>query len=302
MSTNASSPEKQTHWCRYLRYRESGVEWIGEVPEHWKVRLLHRVLLRAIKKNRDVLDRKMLSLSAKKGVVFKEYEHEAQIRPKEENLEYLVVAPNQLIVNPMWIIESGIGVSFLNGIVSPAYRVYDINEIVIPFYLHYLVKTPLYISQYLRYIRGLTTYDRSVREDDFYSIEIVIPPLPEQTVIAAFLDRETARIDALIAKKERQIELLQEKRAALISHAVTKGLDLNAKMKDSGVESIGGVPEHWNIKKIRNVCKIRQGQIDPKDESYNQWILISPDHVESGTGRILKLETAQEQEAISGKL
>jgi type I restriction enzyme, S subunit len=209
-----------------VKMRDSGIDWIGEVPEHWEVRRLHRVLLRVVKKNRDCNDRKMISLSAKRGLVYKEYDHQIQIRPKEENLEYVIVKPNQLVVNPMWIIESGLGVSFLDGIVSPAYRVYNINKMLIPLYLHYLVKTPRYISQYFRYIRGLTTYDRSVREEDFYSIEIILPPKKEQNEIIEFIQQNTSKHDQLIRKIEESIIKLKEYRTALVSAAVTGKIDV----------------------------------------------------------------------------
>jgi type I restriction enzyme S subunit len=214
-----------------VKMKDSGVEWIGGVPEHWEVRQLHRVLIRIVKKNRDSTNRKMLSLSAKKGLVYKEYDHEAQIRPKEENLEYVIVEPDQLVVNPMWIIESGIGVSFLNGIVSPAYRIYNIYEDLVPLYLHYLVKTPLYVSQYFRYIRGLTTYDRSVREDDFYSIEIVLPQKKEQIEIIDFIQKNTSKPDLITKKIEGSIERLKEYRSALISAAVTGKIDVRGEIR-----------------------------------------------------------------------
>jgi type I restriction enzyme S subunit len=92
-----------------------------------------------------------------------------------------------------------------------------------------------------------------------------VPPLDEQRAIASFLDRETARIDTLIEKKQRQIELLQEKRSALISHAVTKGLDPDAKMKDSGIEWLGEIPEHWEVKRVKNLGAIRYGLGEPPE-------------------------------------
>ena len=90
---------------------------------------------------------------------------------------------------------------------------------------------------------------QQLHRDKFDGLEIPVPSLDEQHAIAAFLDRETERIDTLIAKKERQIEILQEKRAALISHAVTKGLNPNVKMKDSGIEWLGKIPGHWEVKR-----------------------------------------------------
>ena len=95
----------------------------------------------------------------------------------------------------------------------------------------------------------------AINESEMATYEIAVPPEPEQRAIAAFLDRETARIDALVAKKERLIELLQEQRTALITRAVTKGLDPNVPMKDSGVEWLGEIPAHWEVKTLKHVCE-----------------------------------------------
>ena len=138
--------------------------------------------------------------------------------------------------------------------------------------LHYF-----YLYHYLRSrykeIRGLVGDD----ERDGLNLEIVrslpiyLPPLPEQFSIATFLDRETARIDALIEKKERQIELLKEKRAALISHAITKGLDHSVKMKDSGVDWLGKIPAHWTVERIKWVAKLDSGHT-PSKQVEEYWI------------------------------
>ena len=128
-----------------------------------------------------------------------------------------------------------------------------------------------------------------------------IPPLDEQRAIAAFLDRETARIDELIAKKQRLIELLKEKRQAVISRAVTKGLNPNAPMKPSGIDWLGDVPAHWKIRSFRYSARIANGQVDPEQPEYRDLPLIAPNHIESGTGRLLSYDTAAEQAAESGK-
>ena len=128
-----------------------------------------------------------------------------------------------------------------------------------------------------------------------------IAPIEEQHAIADFLDHETAKIDALVARKERLIELLQEKRTALITRAVTRGLDPNAPMKDSGVEWLGEIPAHWEVRQWRYCCHVTEGQVAPDDEQFREKVLIAPNHIESGTGRILHMETANEQGAISGK-
>ena len=108
-----------------------------------------------------------------------------------------------------------------------------------------------YIDEYNKHIRGLTTYDRSVRKEDFEDIGVLLPSKQEQIQIANFLDQKTGQIDELLRIKERRIELLQEQRTALINQAVTKGLDPNVEMKPSGVEWIGEIPKHWEVKKIK---------------------------------------------------
>jgi len=125
--------------------------------------------------------------------------------------------------------------------------------------------------------------------------------LDEQRAIASFLDRETGKIDALVAKKERLIELLQEKRTALISHAVTQGLNPNAPTRDSGIPWLGRIPEHWGTKRFKFFASVRNGQVDPEDQSFEEMVLVAPNHIESGTGRLLSTESAKEQGAISGK-
>jgi type I restriction enzyme S subunit len=128
-----------------------------------------------------------------------------------------------------------------------------------------------------------------------------VPSLVEQQVIASFLDSETSKIDSLVSEQRRLIELLKEKRQAVISHAVTKGLDPNVKMKDSGIEWLGEVPEHWEVKAFQRCVDVAEGQVDPTLLEYSGMILIAPNHIESGTGRLRDLETAIDQGAISGK-
>jgi type I restriction enzyme S subunit len=276
-----------TRYPAYPEYKETGIEWLGEIPSHWKAKRLRRVLTRSMKKNDDEIEREMLELSAYAGIRKKEYESDTLIRPKADCLNYMVVKPQQLVVNPMWVINSGIGISYVSGIVSPAYRVYDVTPDLVPNYLHYLVKSSIYLSQYKRFIRGLTTYDRSVREDDFLSIEALIPPLPEQRAIAAFLDERTARLDAAIAEYRRLADLLREQRAALISHTVTQGLDPDVPRKDSGVEWIGEIPAHWEVKQIKYIAESLQtgpfgSQLHSSDYVIDGIPIVNPAHMQNG--------------------
>ncbi|MYE26823.1 MAG: restriction endonuclease subunit S [Chloroflexi bacterium] len=134
------------------------------------------------------------------------------------------------------------------------------------------------------------------------NLAIPLPPLHEQRAIASYLDAETARIDKLIAKTERLNELLREKRTALISQAVTKGLDAGVALKESGGEWLGEIPRHWDVKRLKFCATIRTAHIDPTLREFSQRKLIAPNHIESSTGRLLEVDSAEEQGAISAKV
>ncbi|MDE0300802.1 MAG: restriction endonuclease subunit S [Candidatus Poribacteria bacterium] len=237
----------------YLAYKDSQLVWVGEIPHHWRTIKFRYLSQESRRKNDDDVDREMLSLSSYTGVQLKQYEYENTKRTKDESLTYLVVEPNQLVVNPMWQMKRSIGVSYLHGIVSPGYRVYFVDlERLVPQYLHHLMRSDNYVDEYNKHVRGATTYDRSVKKEDFEEIGVLLPPKEEQAQIANFLDHKTAQIDELIRAKERKMELLGEYRASLINQAVTKGLDADVEMKPSGVDWIGEIPKHWTISKVKH--------------------------------------------------
>jgi type I restriction enzyme, S subunit len=132
-------------------------------------------------------------------------------------------------------------------------------------------------------------------------VVLAVPPVVEQLVLTEFLDDETAKIDTLVAEQERLIELLEEKRQAVISRAVTEGLDTSVAMKASGNDWLPHVPHHWRVMRFQRCVFVAEGQVDPKSADFSTMKLIAPDYIESGTGRLLPLETAEDQGAISGK-
>ena len=141
-----------------------------------------------------------------------------------------------------------------------------------------------------------------INYESLMDISIPLPPLNEQREIASFLDRETAKLDALIHKSERLITLLREKRQALISHAVTKGLDEHAETRDSGVEWLGQIPSHWEARRLKHCATIRAIQVDPTLEKYRQVKLVAPNHIESSTGRLLEVFSVEQEGVVSAKV
>ncbi|MES2708756.1 MAG: restriction endonuclease subunit S, partial [Verrucomicrobiota bacterium] len=131
--------------------------------------------------------------------------------------------------------------------------------------------------------------------------QVVSPSLIEQRQIAAFLDWKTGQIDALIGKKKKLLEKLKEKRIAVITQAVTRGLNPAAPLRDSGIPWLGHVPQHWEVMKFGYRTNIQEGQVDPEAELYLDQPLIAPNHIESNTGRVSDVTSAHDQAAISGK-
>lgn len=244
----------------YPSYRDSGVEWLGEVPTHWESKRFKQVFRERDERSEDG-DEELLSVSAYTGV-----------RPRREGLgdgEHLSRAeslagykrcfPNDLVMNIMLAWNRGLGFSRSNGIVSPAYCVFKVIDGGDPRYLDYLLRSDDYIGYFKCFSAGVIDSRLRLYPDSFLALTTALPPYSEQTAIAAFLDRETAKIDALVEEQRRLIELLKEKRQAVISHAVTKGLDPTVPMKDSGVEWLGQVPAHWEDCKLGHVAKLQSG-------------------------------------------
>lgn len=253
----------------YDNYRESGIEWLGQVPSHWTIeKFRHRFRESSEKIETDVVG-PMLSVSGYRGIEIKEYDDENRRRRDDELVGYRIVRPGQLVVNTMWLNYAGLGVSAHEGHVSPAYRSYWIRPGLEGRYAHHLMRSSIYVQGYTRLLTGIRPNSLQMSRDDLMEFPVVVPPLAEQAAIAAFLDRETGKIDALVEAQTRLIELLKEKRQAVISHAVTKGLDPAAPMKNSGIEWLDQVPAHWEVKPIKAVA------------SYNDDILTEatpPDH------------------------
>jgi type I restriction enzyme S subunit len=288
-----------TTFPKYDRYKDSGVEWLGEVPEHWKV--CRNLGVFDERKECNTPEAEMLSVTVGQGIIRQSEIITKKDSSNDDKSKYKVVRVGDLAYNKMRAWQGALGVSAYEGIVSPAYVVLSPRNRKLSKYFHYLFRTPQFITEANRLSYGLCDDMNSLRYEHFKTSASPIPPDDEIDRIVAFLDQKTAEIDALIAKKQRQIELLDEQKAILINRAVTRGLNPNAKLKPSGIEWIGEIPEHWKVKKFRYCAQIRGGQVDPRKEPYKSAVLIAPDHIESGTARILGLVTAKAQGAESGK-
>ena len=286
---------------RYEAYKDSGVEWLGEIPACWGSERL-KYLLNEVNLRSERGEEELLALSKYKGIV-KRSSLEERAGQANTLIGYKKVSNGQLVVNKMQAVNGLLAVSNIDGITSPDYSIYEAksNHKLNIYYLNYLLIQPELLVEFKKKVKGVMEGFIRLYTDDLYDIKVILPPINEQNAIASFLDRKTAKIDQAIAIKEKQIALLKERKQILIQNAVTRGLDPDAPMRDSGVEWIGEIPAHWDVRRIKFLARIRNGQIDPKESKQSQKTLIAPNHIESRTGKILYKESAAEQGAESGK-
>ncbi|MCW5319591.1 restriction endonuclease subunit S [Nostoc sp. KVJ3] len=190
------------------------------------------------------------------------------------------VKKGDVIVNKLLAWMGAIGVSEYDGVTSPAYDILRASKPVDSKFYHYLFRNQICTSKLKQHSKGIMEMRLRLYFDEFGNIKIPYPPFEEQQRIVAFIDRTTAEIDEAIAKKQRLIELLQEQKAILINQAVTKGLNPKAPMRDSGVEWIGEIPEHWEVRRAKYIFK----EVDERSKTGTEE-LLSVSHITGVTPR-----------------
>ncbi|MET4858903.1 restriction endonuclease subunit S [Morganella morganii] len=237
----------------YPEYKDSGVEWLGEIPSGW-----------LLKKAKYIFQRIQRPLRNIDGVVTAFRDGQVTLRTNRrtdgftnsvKEIGYQGVRRNDLVIHAMDGFAGAIGVSDSDGKCSPVCSVcipWKNQSVNMRFY-GYLVRQLAVTDYILSLAKGIRERSTEFRFTEFSGLMLPIPPVYEQNQIAAFLDHETAKIDNLIEKQQQLIELLKEKRQAVISHAVTKGLNPDVPMKDSGVEWLGEVPAHWDVLRLKHL-------------------------------------------------
>ena len=276
---------------QYAEYKDSGVEWLGEIPSHWTSIAIKFL---AKEKNSLFLDGDWIESKdiSENGIRYITTGNVGEGFYKEQGMGYITettfkklscteVFPNDLLISRLNVpigraclvpdLESRVVTSVDNVIFRPDSEYYK-NFLV------YLFTSKDYFRHTENVARGATM--QRISRGLLGNIRVVIPSKEEQIKIANFLDYETSKIDSLIEKQQQLIQLLKEKRQAVISHAVTKGLNPNVPMKDSGVEWLGSVPEHWNITTVRNL--IRSGKLVLQDGNHGELHPTANDYVEAG--------------------
>ena len=243
---------------RYESYKDSGVEWLGEVPHCWDVKkvknIFHLIVEPAAKNNQCELLSVYTDIGVKPRAELEERGNKASTTDG-----YWIVKKGDIVVNKLLAWMGAIGLSEYDGVTSPAYDILRPHQQINGKFFHYLFRTPLCLSEFKKNSRGIMDMRLRLYFEELGNIYIPFPSYPEQQKIAQFLDDKTAKIDQAVDLAEKQIALLKEHKQILIQNAVTRGLNPDVPLKDSGVEWIGKVQEHWEVKKIKAFAKINNG-------------------------------------------
>jgi len=236
----------------YGEYKESGVEWLGSLPSHWDVKRLGHFFE---ERREKVSDKDYAALSVTMKGIVPQLETAAKTDAGDSRK---LVLKDDFVINSRSDRKGASGISPYDGSVSLISIVMAPRNIY-PEFAHHLLRSYPFQEEFYRYGKGIVADLWSTNSSELKNILLPEIPIVEQQAIANFLEHETAKIDTLIAKQQQLIKLLKEKRQAVISHAVTKGLNPNAPMRDSGVEWLGEVPEHWRIGKCGFYLSILSG-------------------------------------------
>ena len=254
---------------QYPSYKNSGVEWLGDVPEHWQIVRTKDIFNH--RKEEALEDDEIVTAFRDGQVTLRKNRRTDGFTNSIKEHGYQHINSGDLVIHEMDAFAGAIGVSDSSGKSTPVYSVcYAKNENINHHFYSHFFRTMAKTGFINSLAKGIRVRSTEFRWNESRNVYLVEPPKADQEKIVSFLDTETARIDNLISKQEKLIELLEEQRKSIISHAVTKGLNPNAPMKDSGVEWLGEVPEHWDVAVVKRAFIVKLGKMlqpDQKDET-----------------------------------
>lgn len=253
---------------KYGSYKESNIEWVGLIPNHWEVLPIRAIFEERRERNDGPKTDFILSVMKDIGII--PYDEKGNVgNKKSEKIEnYKVVYPGDLVINKMNAIIGSLGISKYHGALSQVYIIlYPKNkERNNQLFLGYLFQVKPFQTSLIKIAKGIMELRESIEFNEFKKLPLPLPTRLEQDKIVAFLDEKTREIDDAIAKKQRLIKLLQEQKAILINNAVTKGLDPDVPMRESGVEWLGGIPAHWETSRSKWLFMIRNERARSDDQ------------------------------------
>lgn len=254
--------------------KDSGIEWIGEIPCDWKLERSQWHLEEVNISNNPIQTNNVLSLTNKLGVVPYEEKGNQGNKSKENVYEYKLAYPNTIVANSMNILIGSVGLCDYFGCVSPVYYVFRAKKYNNIKFLNYVFQTVGFQRELRKYANGILEIRLRVSSSDILKRFIPFPSEIEQQKIADFLDRECGKIDGLKADIQAQIDTLEQYKRSVITEAVTHGLNPSAPMKDSGISWVGDIPQNWGIKRLKYLFKFCKGLPITKDNLIDQGLPV----------------------------
>lgn len=270
---------------RYEKYKQSGIEWIGEIPKHWETKRLKYVAsIQPSNVDKKTIEGELPVLLCNYMDVYKNEFIDSSISFMQATATEAEIAKFTIKKGDVLVTKDS---ETPDDIANPAFVKDDFNNVICAYhltqirpnrdkligkYLFRLFQEHRYKGQFEVAANGVTRFGLSVSA--FSDAFVPLPHPDEQTAIATYLDKKTAQIDTLIEKKQNLIELLKEERTAIINHAVTKGINPKAKLKPSGIEWLGYIPDHWKVKRLKYVAKIQSSNVDKKTNEGEKTILL----------------------------
>ena len=242
------------------KMKNSGIEWIGQIPEDWNIKRLKAVLCERNESNNPIKTDYILSLTNDRGVIPYDEKGDVGNKSKEDVSGYKLAYPNDIVLNSMNVIIGSVALSKYYGCVSPVYyMLYPRNPMDDVRYYNYIFQTKEFQSKLKGYGNGIMEIRMRIQMSKLNTVELPIPDATTQTRIADFLDEKCGKIDRYIEKQQQVIEKLKVYKQSVITEAVTKGLNPDVPMKDSGIEWIGMIPVHWETPEIKYLVRIASG-------------------------------------------
>lgn len=247
--------------------KNSGVEWIGAIPQDWKTNRLQWHLKEINVSNNPIQTKNILSLTIEAGVIPYAEKGNQGNKAKEDYSQYKIALPDTLVINSMNVIIGAVGISQYFGCVSPVYYVFEPIEGTDLRYIYYLFTNTGFQKEMRKYAKGILEIRLRISSNDMLKRIVPSPPFKEQQRIADYLDKMCAEIDAVLEKTRASIEEYKKLKQAVITQAVTKGVRGDRPMKDSGIEWIGDIPAEWSVVRIKNLFDYRnERNFRPLDE------------------------------------
>lgn len=268
----------------YDSYKDSGVKWLGQIPSHWEVKKLRAFFDR---RNHKVSDLDFPPLSVTKNGIVPQMEGVAK---SQDNYNRRLVKVGDFVINSRSDRKGSSGVSSLEGSVSFVNTIMTPRDSVLPTFCNYLLKSNAFVEENYRNGHGIVADLWTTSFEEQKHIKLAMPPLAEQEAIVTYLDNMTAEIDRAIEAQQKMIEALNERKQIIISRAVTRGLNPDAPLRDSGIDWLGQIPAHWEVKKLKSLAEVK-GRIGFRGYT-------NADLVEQGEGAI----TLSPSNIVNGKM